>query len=207
MARAFAELTFTESVRKLQEKAGSAEKYGAFLQDGAQANDRLGVGEAEFIQARDGFYQATVSKNGWPYVQYRGGERGFVKVLGKKTIAYADLRGNRQYLSAGNLADNAKISLIFMDYANRRRLKVWGRAELAAIEGDDGLAEMLMSEGHAAKAERVVVISVEAFDWNCPAHIVQRFTSEELQPVLQKLQGRIAALESENAELRQFLGK
>jgi len=171
MTRAFAEIGFTPSVRAAQKAQGSAVGYEKLLAADAAALDTLEDREIAFITARDGFYQASVSETGWPYVQFRGGPAGFLKVLDDRTIAYADFRGNRQYVSPGNLSADGRVSLILMDYPNRRRLKIWGRARLV---------ERLHVAGYPARPERAVVITVEAYDWNCPQHIPQRFTLAEL---------------------------
>ena len=201
MARAFAEIAFTPAVRAVQERLGSAAAYDKFLAPMAERGDRLGPEEAAFIAARDGFYQATVSSTGWPYVQFRGGPAGFLKALDERTIAYADFRGNRQYLSSGNLAGDDRISLILMDYANRRRLKIWGRAKLVDITADAVLVARLHDPSYRAWPERAVVITVEAFDWNCPQHIPQRLTLEELEPYLASLRDQITGLKAENRSL------
>lgn len=205
MARAFAEIAFTSAVRKFQNQQGSANSYDKFLEPEAERGDTLTETEIEFIVARDGFYQATVSEAGWPYVQFRGGPAGFLKILDEKTIAYADFRGNRQYVSAGNLADNDKISLILMDYPNRRRLKLWGRARLIDKNEDANLVSSLQIEGYRGLPERAVVITIEAFDWNCPQHIPQRLTADELKPHLAELHQKIADLSEENNSLKEFL--
>ncbi len=202
MARAFAEIAFTPAVQKVQTQMGADKGNGKFLEPDVDRRDELSEAEASFITARDGFYQATVSESGWPYVQFRGGPVGFLKVLDTKTIAYADFRGNRQYVSVGNLTDNDKVSMILMDYPNRRRLKIWGRAKLVE---DDQLIGQLHVEGYKARPERAVVINVEAFDWNCPAHIPQRLTVQELEPVLGQMRQQIAQLQEENQELKDFL--
>lgn len=202
MPRAFAEIAFTPSVLAAQEKQGSAEGYANFLDPNADRGDRIGPNEAQFISLRDGFYQATVTDSGWPYVQFRGGPRGFLKILDDQTIAYADFRGNRQYLSVGNLADNDRISLILMDYPNRRRLKVWGRVKLVAAKEDALLMSKLRDPDYRGLPERAVVISVEALDWNCPQHIPQRLTLEELEPKLAPIRQEIAQLREENAALQ-----
>ena len=207
MSRAFADIAFTPSVRAVQEQQGSAAGYAKFLEPEAERGDRIGPAEAAFISQRDGFYQATVSNTGWPYVQFRGGPRGFLKVLDDKTIAYADFRGNRQYLSAGNLADNDRISLILMDYPNRRRLKVWGRTKLVDAKTDPSLIASLKHPTYRALPERAAVISIEALDWNCPQHIPQRLTLEELEPQLQPVRDEIARLQSENEKLKIALGR
>ena len=147
--------------------------------------DRLGDLEVDFIEARDGFYQATVSETGWPYVQFRGGPAGFLKVLDEGTIAYADFRGNVQYISAGNLAASDRVALILMDYANRRRLKIWARARLVHRDEDPELLARLEDRGYRAKVERAVVLSVEAVDWNCPQHITPRYTDAEFAQLLE----------------------
>lgn len=205
MARAFAEIAFTPAVRAVQERHGSAAAYFKFLSPEAERGDRLGPDEAAFIADRDGFYQATVSSTGWPYVQFRGGPAGFLKVLDERTIAYADFRGNRQYLSSGNLAGSDRISLILMDYANRRRLKIWGRAKLVALAADPELVTGLHNPSYRARPERAVVIAVEAFDWNCPQHIPQRLTLEEFEPHLAPLRDQINRLSAENRSLKAAL--
>ncbi|MFK5978752.1 MAG: pyridoxamine 5'-phosphate oxidase family protein [Rhizobiaceae bacterium] len=205
MARAFAEIAFTTSVLDTQKQQGSAESYTKFLEPDVDKQNRLSRVEVEFIEARDGFYQATVSKAGWPYVQFRGGPRGFVKVLDDQTIAYADFRGNRQYVSTGNLKENKRISLILMDYPNRRRLKIWGRVTLVEAKTDPDLIANLKSENYRALPERAVIIKIEAFDWNCPQHIPQRLTLEELEPHLSEMREQIARLSKENETLKAAL--
>jgi predicted pyridoxine 5'-phosphate oxidase superfamily flavin-nucleotide-binding protein len=205
MALAFAKIAFTSAVRKIQAQQGSARSYAKFLAPEAQGGDTLGALETEFISARDGFYQATISETGWPYVQFRGGLTGFLKVLDEKTIAYADFRGNRQYISAGNLTGNDKLAMILMDYPNQRRLKIWGRARLVDKEQDLSLVSSLHVESYRALPERAVVITVEAFDWNCPQHIPQRLTLEELQPHLEPLHQQITQLSKENQALKSKL--
>jgi uncharacterized protein len=206
MARAFAEIAFTPTVRALQERQASAEAYAKFLTPQAERSDRLGPREAAFIAERDGFYQATVSSTGWPYVQFRGGPAGFLKVQNERTIAYADFRGNRQYLSSGNLTDDDRISLILMDYANGRRLKIWGRAKLVDFTADPGLVASLHDPSYRARPERAAIIIVEAFDWNCPQHIPQRLTLEELEPYFARLRDQITRLNAENRSLKAALG-
>jgi predicted pyridoxine 5'-phosphate oxidase superfamily flavin-nucleotide-binding protein len=205
MSRAFTDIAFTPSVRAMQEKEGSAAAYAPFLLDDAERRDEIGLGEAEFIEARDGFYQATVSETGWPYVQFRGGPAGFLRVIDARTIAYADYRGNRQYLSVGNLKENDRVSLILMDYQHRRRLKIWGRVRLVDRREDPALLARLHVAGGRGKPERAVIITVEAFDWNCPQHIPQRLTTEELGPVLNDMKGEIERLRRENAELKSWM--
>lgn len=207
MSRAFAEISFTPSVLAVQEQHGSAKSYAKFLSPDAERGDRIGPDEAGFISRMDGFFQATVSQTGWPYVQFRGGPAGFLKVLDEATIAYADFRGNRQYLSTGNLADNDRISLILVDYPNRRRLKVWGRARLVGLEEDPELIAKLQHEGYRGHPERAVVITVEALDWNCPQHIPQRLTLDELDAQLQPVREEISRLQEQNRDLKIALGQ
>lgn len=178
MSRAYFDIAFTPAVREVQARMGSRERY-ASLDAAAGGADALTEREAAFIEARDGFYQATISETGWPYVQFRGGPAGFLKVLDAKTLGYADFRGNVQYISAGNLRVNERIALILMDYANQRRLKLMGRARLLDVRDDPGLIERLRVPGYRARIERAVLIAVEAYDWNCPQHITPRFTEAE----------------------------
>ncbi len=202
MAQAFAEITFTPAVKAAQERFGSRESYSAFEAPDAPRGDRLTAREREFIEERDGFYQATVNADGWPYVQFRGGPAGFLRVVDAQTLAFADFRGNRQYLSVGNLAGNDRIALILMDYANRRRLKLWGRVTVVDTAEDPSLIERVQMEGYNAVVERAFVISVEAFDWNCPQHITPRFTDAEIEVMLRPVKERFQTLVGENERLR-----
>ena len=197
MARAFADIAFTPSVKAAQERYGSREANEAHAR-AADPRDTLGEREAEFIAARDSFYMATVTETGWPYVQHRGGAPGFLRVIDDRTIGFADFRGNRQYLSAGNLEANARVSLILVDYANRRRLKIWGHARLVDHSQAPELIERLEVADYRAQVERAVVIEVRALDWNCPQHITRRFTEAEVEEVM-------AALRAENAALRRIV--
>lgn len=202
MARAFAEIAFTPRVLAEQAQQGSAAGYAKFLGGDAEPHDRLGPAEAAFVAQRDGFYQATVSETGWPYVQFRGGPRGFLKVLDERTLAYADFRGNRQYLSVGNLKGNDRVALILVDYPNRRRLKVWGHARIVEAADDPDLLAGLHDAAYAAKPERAVVITIAAFDWNCPQHLPERYTLEELEPAFAQIREELQRLRAENAALR-----
>jgi ferredoxin-NADP reductase/predicted pyridoxine 5'-phosphate oxidase superfamily flavin-nucleotide-binding protein len=189
MSRAYSDIAFTPAVRDMQTRLGSRKSYAAF-DTTDDRRDALGDMEAEFISARDSFYQATVGENGWPYVQFRGGPAGFLKVLDAKTIAYADFRGNRQYISTGNLLGNDRVSIILVDYANRARLKILGRARL--VDDDLDLLAKLESPDYRARVERAVVITVDAYDWNCPQHITPRFTAEEVEAVVAPLREELA---------------
>lgn len=202
MARAFAEIAFTPKVLAHQERMGSANGYAGFLAKDTPRGDAIGPDEAEFIAACDGFFQATVSKTGWPYVQFRGGPAGFLKVLSPTTVAYADFRGNRQYISAGNLSENDRVSIIMVDYPNRRRLKLWGRARLIEMADQPDITEPLHDQTYRARPERAVVIEVEALDWNCPQHIPVRLTVEEMRPHLDELHSEIQRLTAENERLK-----
>ncbi len=195
MSRAYSDITFTPTVRALQTHLGSRDKYAAFdLAD--DRRDSLGPREAQFIAARDSFYQATVSETGWPYVQFRGGPAGFLKVLDDKTLAYADFRGNVQYISAGNLTVNDRVSIILVDYAKRARLKILGRVRLVALDDAPDLIARIEGPDYRARIERAVVITVEAFDWNCPQHITPRFTDAEVNALTAPLREEIAQLKA-----------
>jgi hypothetical protein len=202
MSRSFAELAFTPAVKEQQEKHGSRQSYERVEQRG-EPGDRLGPDEREFIATRDGFYMASVSETGWPYVQYRGGAKGFLRVLDDRTLGFADLRGNKQYISTGNLGKDNRVALFLMDYPSQSRLKILGRAEIH--EGDAQartLIEKLRMPEENTPAERAMLIHVEAFDWNCPQHITPRYTQEELAEFLGPMRRRIDALERENERLR-----
>jgi len=179
MARAFATIAFTPTVQAAQARMGSRGAYRT-AEAGAVEAVALGAGEIDFIRARDSFYQGTVGENGWPYVQHRGGPTGFLKVLDARTIGYADFSGNRQYISVGNLDANDRVSLLLMDYPGQRRLKIWGRARVIDEDAQPELLARLESPHYRARVERGVIITVEAFDWNCPKHITPRFTAAEI---------------------------
>jgi predicted pyridoxine 5'-phosphate oxidase superfamily flavin-nucleotide-binding protein len=179
MSRAYYDIAFTPAVRATQSRMGSRATY-ARMEQSEDRHAALRADEAEFIRERDGFYQASVSESGWPYVQYRGGPAGFLKVLDDKTIGYADFRGNAQYISVGNLQGNDRIALMLMDYANRRRLKIMGRARMIERSADPALIARLEVPGYRARVERAVIITVEGYDWNCPQHITPRFTEAEI---------------------------
>jgi ferredoxin-NADP reductase/predicted pyridoxine 5'-phosphate oxidase superfamily flavin-nucleotide-binding protein len=186
MPNAFATISFTESVKAAQMRYGSRESNLSFeLAD--DPKNQLGEFEAEFISARDSFYQATISENGWPYVQHRGGPKGFLKVLDSRTIGFADFRGNRQYISVGNLNASPRISMILMDYPNRRRLKIWGTARVIHEDEEPALIARLEVPSYRARVERGIVIQVEAIEWNCPQHITPRYTEAEMDEVLKPL--------------------
>lgn len=198
----FGEIAFTPAVKREQEKHRSRHLYARAESQGI-AVARLTPDEQEFIAGRDGFYMATVSETGWPYIQYRGGYKGFLHVLDDRTLGFADLRGNRQYISTGNLKGSDKVALFLMDYPTQSRLKILGRAE---IHEDDAQAPEWMEKLRMAQektpAERAVVIHVEAFDWNCQQHITPRYSEEELTRILEPMRRRMEGLEKELAELK-----
>ena len=200
MAKNFSEIAFTDSVKAQQEQYGSRQQYARM--DRLARGTTLTFTETEFIAARDGFYLATVGETGYPYVQFRGGPPGFLRVLDAQTLGYADFRGNRQYITVGNLDQNDRASLILMDYANRSRLKIYARIEVINPKDRPELMEKLSVPGYDAKIERAMLLHVEAFDWNCPQHITPRFTMEELQAMNAPLYEHIAKLEAEIMRLK-----
>jgi hypothetical protein len=206
MSRRFAELAFTPLVKEEQERHGSRRSY-ARMEEMGEPGDRLTDFEREFIAGSDGFYMASTGETGWPYIQYRGGEKGFLHVLDDQTLGFADLRGNKQYISVGNLQHDDRVALFFMDYPHQSRLKVLGRAKVH--ENDAEAAEWIANlrvPGEKTPPERAMIIHVEAFDWNCPQHITPRYTVEELAGTLGPLRRRIEALEAENTRLRKLAG-
>ena len=203
MSRSFPELAFTPLVKQQQELHNSRRQYARMEQSLQGASNELGPSEQTFIRLRDSFYMASVSETGWPYVQHRGGTAGFVRVIDSSTIGFADLRGNKQYISLGNLQHDARVALFFMDYPNQTRLKILGRVEVhESDEEAQALFELLRPADPSAVIERALLIHVEAFDWNCPQHITPRYTLQELEPTLATLRERLNALEAENAALR-----
>ncbi len=190
MGNAFAEIAFTQGVRELQIQAGSRERYAA-MDESANRRDKLTERETTFIESRDHFFQASVSETGWPYVQHRGGPAGFLKVLDERTLGFADYRGNVQYVSVGNLSHDNRVALILMDYANQRRLKLLGLVRFIDRDTAPDLIERLVTPGYKAIVERGFIISVEAFDWNCPQHITPRFTLAEIDEMTAPLRAQL----------------
>jgi predicted pyridoxine 5'-phosphate oxidase superfamily flavin-nucleotide-binding protein len=205
MAHNFGSLVFTPVIKALQEKYGSRRQYARMEAAGA-APDLLGPEEVAFIAERDSFYMATVGETGWPYIQHRGGPKGFLKVIDSQTIAYADFRGNKQFVSTGNIATDNRVALIMIDYPAQARLKILGRAEIFEGEPAARWIERLRDPSNKAVIERAYVIHVEAFDWNCPQHITPRFTEEQIQEELAPFERRLQELEKENQELRAAAG-
>ena len=175
----FAKLNFTPAVKALQERFGSRSAY-ARKEAAAPPGVDLGPEEIEFIATRDSFYMATVNADGWPYMQHRGGPRGFLRAIDETHLAFADYLGNKQYVSMGNLETNDRVALFLMDYPTQTRLKVYGRARAVDASANPGLAQALAPpDGYRAKVERLVIIEVVAWDWNCNQHITPRYTIEE----------------------------
>jgi len=205
MAYGFLDIAVTPGVRAVQEAMGSAGLWTDFK--GHRDFDRFTGDEAAFIAERDSFYIASVSETGWPYVQHRGGPRGFLKVVDEQTLAFADYRGNRQYISTGNFSASDRACLFLMDYTRRARLKIYAHVEIVPLDADPELAEQVAVPGYRAKAERIFRLRLESFDWNCPQHIVPRFSEPEVSAAVAPMRQRLEQLEAENAELRARLNK
>jgi predicted pyridoxine 5'-phosphate oxidase superfamily flavin-nucleotide-binding protein len=190
MTSRYAQLAFTDAVRSHQEEHNSRRSY-ARLEEGPQTPDVLGSAEAGFIEDRDSFYLASTGADGWPYIQHRGGPQGFLHVLDEHTIAFADFRGNKQYITVGNLDGDDRVSLMLMDYPHRARLKILGHAHTS---DDPELLERLTDSDYPGRPERAIVIRIEAYDWNCQQHLTPRFSAEELQPLrlrIEELEARL----------------
>jgi len=203
----FQELAFTPLVKQHQQEHGSRSQYER-LAERSPLGNALGSDEQAFIALRDSFYMASVSETGWPYVQHRGGPKGFVRVIEPGLLGFADLRGNKQYISLGNFDHDARVALFFMDYPNQTRLKVLGRVEVHEHDSEaPALIESFRPEDKSSVVERVILIHVEAFDWNCPQQITPRYTAEEIQQVIAPLSQKLAKLDAENVRLREELRK
>ena len=199
MSTPSSDIAFTPRIKAIQAERGSRSNYARMEERGGFRTD-LTEDLAQFLAGVDTAFLATANAAGHPYAQHRGGPKGFIRILGPKTLAFADYKGNRQYITTGNLAENDRAFLFLMDYAHRRRVKLWGRARV--IANDDALVERLMPEGYEARPEQVVLFEVEAWDINCPQHIPQKIDAQDVERVLTELQARIATLEAENAALR-----
>jgi len=196
------DIAFTPAVKAEQESRGSRAGY-AKMAEKRDWRDTVSDDLKAFIAERDSFYLATSNKDGQPYIQHRGGPKGFLHALDERTLAFSDYSGNRQYITLGNLVENDRAYIFMMDYANRRRVKIWGRAEF--IEDDADLLERLTPEGYKARPERVIIFTIAAWEVNCPQHITPRYDEETVRQVMEKLTIRVAALEEENARLKQQL--
>lgn len=194
-------MTFTPSVKAAQEHYGTRQNYARF-EGGEPDFHGLSDAENDFIEARDGFYMATVNEDGQPYIQFRGGPQGFLKVIDDRTLGYADFRGNLQYISVGNLRANDKAALFLMDYANQARLKLIVRVEGKDAKDAPEIIEKLTMPGYKAKIERAMILHVEAFDWNCPQHITPRYTIDEIRMMTAPMTEHIEKLEKEIEELK-----
>jgi predicted pyridoxine 5'-phosphate oxidase superfamily flavin-nucleotide-binding protein len=200
----FGSLVFTPLVKKLQERYGSRRQYERMENSGA-AQDRLTEFETEFVAHRDSFYMATTGSTGWPYIQHRGGPKGFLKVIDDRTLAFGDLRGNKQYISTGNLQTDDRVAIIMIDYPRQARLKILGRIEIPEGEKAQGWLDKVRMREEKTPIERVFVVHVEAYDWNCPQHITPRYTVAELRDGMKDVEQRIQTLEQENESLRKQL--
>jgi len=204
MKKLVSDIAFSPAVKQAQERLGSRKAYENVEKRGSWQNtitDDL----AQFIGERDTFYLGTANSEGQPYIQHRGGPKGFLKVLDEKTLGFADYGGNRQYITVGTLTENDKAYIFLMDYPNRRRIKIWGRAEV--VENDPELIEKLKDPNYKAKIERAILFRVTAWDVNCPQHIVKRYTEDEMAPIFEEFKQRIAKLEEENQKLQQQISK
>lgn len=196
-----ANLVFTPAAQKAQAERGSAKAYAARLAEGFP--DRVTPELAAFIAEQDTVFLATASVDGSPYIQHRGGPKGFIKVIDERTLGFADYRGNRQYITLANLSENDRAYLFLLDPARKQRIKLWGRARV--VENDAALVEKLFDKGYKARPERALLFTIEAWDVNCSSHIVTRFTEAEIEQALATVQAKIAELETENARLRALL--
>jgi uncharacterized protein len=192
MPRKFGEIAFTPFVIAAQEKRGSRKTYEKYIANGP-ANDLADAKVKAIIARLDGFYLGTMNSNGYPYIQFRGGPPGFLKVLDDRTLAFPDFKGNVQYITVGNLEGNDKAFLFLMDYRHRERLKIWGRARY--VEGDIALLKQLQLPGYQAEVERAIIFHIEAYSWNCPQHIPIHYSEQEVAEIIAPLQTRIESLE------------
>ena len=204
MPYGFMDIARTPSVRAAQAEMGVDGIWQDFK--GHREFDRFTENERAFIDERDSFYIASTSETGWPYVQHRGGPRGFLKVIDDRSLAFADYSGNRQYISTGNLSANDRTCLFLMDYPRRTRLKIYAHVEKLGLADEPSLTALVTDGGYKAKLERIFRLRLASFDWNCPQHITPRFTEKEIATAVLPLHERIAQLEKENAELRGRLG-
>lgn len=202
MAQNYIRTLFTDAARAMQEQAGSRDAY-ARMEEGANGHpDILGKKEAMFLAARNSFYIASVTADGWPYVQHRGGASGFLKLLDGNRLAFADYRGNKQYVSTTNLQAEPRVSLFLMDYPNKRRLKILGKAKIVQLDEDPALVTSLIDADYKAVPAHIYVIEVIGFDWNCPQHITPRFTETEIAEAIGPLTTELEQLRAEVAHLR-----
>ena len=193
------DVAFTPAVKAIQARKGSREAYVHVEENGGwrtEIDDKL----AAFLANTDSFFLATASADGQPYIQHRGGPKGFIKILDKTTIAFADYAGNRQYITQGNLSENPRAHIFIMDYAHRRRVKIWGEARV--VDDDPALLDSLMPKGYRARPEQVVIFKIAAWDTNCPQHIPQKFDAADVAAAFAQRDARISELEAELAKIR-----
>lgn len=200
MAKNYGEIAFTVAVKEMQEKLGSRRNYARMEKD--TYVDGLTENEIEFIGRRDSFYMATFGENGYPYIQHRGGPKGFVKVLDSNKIGFIDFRGNMQFVSVGNLATNNNVALIMVDYPSRARLKMFAKANIVELKDDPALYDLLDLKEYKFRPERMMVFHIEAYDWNCPQHITPRYTLDDIREIFTSQLDRISKLEAEIKTLR-----
>ncbi len=203
MAKNFAEIAFTDAIKKLQEQHGSRKTYERM--ERISQVDGLSINEVTFIKARDSFYLASIGVKEFPYIQHRGGPKGFLKVLDSKRIGFIDFVGNKQYVSVGNMATNNNVSLIMVDYPTKMRLKIFAKAEVVELKDNAELYEQLNLEDYKFRPERMMIFNIEAYDWNCPQHITPRYTTEEIEKAFLPQQEYITSLEEEITELKEQL--
>ena len=178
----FAKLAFTDAVKKLQAEHGSRDSYERM--ERFTSTDGLTSNEIQMIESRDSFYMASFGENEFPYIQHRGGPKGFLKVLNPQTLAFPEFTGNKQYITTGNIVTNNKVSLILVDYPRQARLKIYAEAEIVSLDEDPKLTEKLVLTDYKYRPERIYVLHIQAFDWNCPQHITPRYTTEEVEQLL-----------------------
>jgi hypothetical protein len=199
MAKNFAAIAFTDAVKALQIKYGSRSSYERM--EKFNVVDGLSNNEIDFIENRDSFYMASIGENNFPYIQHRGGPKGFLKVLDKNRIGFIDFSGNKQYITVGNMETNNNVALFLMDYPAKARLKIFAKTEILDLKDNLDVFALLNLKEYKFRAERIMVFNIEAFDWNCPQHITPRFTTEEIQVALQPQLEYIDKLEKENKRL------
>jgi len=200
MARNFGAIAFTDAVKNLQEKAGSRSSYARIEKETFQ--DGLTSNETAFIEQLDSFYMATTGANGFPYIQHRGGPKGFLKVLDTKRLGFIDFKGNKQYISSGHIATNPNVALIMVDYPSRTRLKIYAKAEIISVTAQPELFALLDLEHYSFRPDQLMTLHIEAFDWNCQQHITPRYTIGEIEEAFNPQKELIAKLEAEIITLK-----
>ncbi len=201
MAKNFAEIAFTTAVKEMQEKLGSRSAYARMEKE--TYVDGLTDNEIDFISQRDSFYMASIGENNFPYIQHRGGPKGFLKVLDAKRLGFIDFKGNMQYITVGNMATNKNVALIMVDYPARARLKILARMEILELKDDPALYDQLDLSEYKFRPERMMILHIEAYDWNCPQHIIPRYTLADIETAFAAQRSQISKLETEIKELKQ----